>query len=659
MRNLWDEQEAGSFSGSDLAMRVYTSRLLGREPSLVLHGGGNTSVKSTLTNIFGEEEDILFVKGSGWDLRTIEEAGFAPARLQVLRRLGRLPAMSDTQMARELRASMVDPAAPAPSVEAILHALIPLKFVDHTHTDAVVAISNTPNGAERLQELFGDRVLILPYVMPGFILAQQVYEATRDADLSQLEGIVLLHHGLFTFADDARASYDAMIRLVTLAEDFLKREQAFEQIAAGRYEPSGADHLALAQARRRASELFGHPLLAHWKLDERSVGYARLDGIADIACRGPVTPDHTLQTKRVPAVFEPDPVAGVERFREEYLDYFGRHDDGTHICLDPAPRFAVWPGKGCVVFGPDPRRVGVVSDIVDHTIRAVQWGEALGGWRALGEKEIFDIEYWELEQAKLKRAPARRPFDGRVALVTGAASGIGRACAEAFRDEGAAVAALDIDPGVERLFAGPGALGIACDVTEEATVADAVRACVRQFGGIDLVVSNAGNFPPSRAIEDLDIATLEASMRLNFGSHMILLRECLPYLKLGFDPAVILMASKNVPAPGPGAAAYSAAKAALTQLGRVAAMELGAHGIRVNMLHPNAVFDTGLWSGGVLEQRAAHYRLSVAEYKARNLLRAEVTAADVAELAVAVAGKAFSRTTGAQIPVDGGNERVV
>ena len=659
MENLWDEQEARQFAGSDLAMRVYTSRLLGRESSLVLHGGGNTSVKSTVTDIFGEEEDILFVKGSGWDLRTIEEPGFAPARLRVLQRLGRLPAMTDTQMARELKASMVDPGAPAPSVEAILHALIPLRFVDHTHTDAVVAISNTPRGEEFLQGIFGDSVLILPYVMPGFVLAKQVFEATRDVDWSRLQGIVLLHHGLFTFADDARTSYDAMIRLVTKAEDFLRSERAFDRIAAARYEPSAEDHLQLAQARRRASEFHGSPMLAHWKLDERSVGYSRLADIADIARRGPATPDHTLHTKQLAAIFDPDPVAGIECFRNDYLRYFEAHDDGTLTCLDPAPRFAVWPGKGCVAFGANAKRVGIVSDILDHTIRAVQWGEALGGWRALSEKEIFDIEYWELEQAKLKRAPARQPFDGRVVLVTGAASGIGKACAEAFLARGAAVAALDIDPGVEQLFSGAGAFGVECDVTHEASLADAVRACVRRFGGIDVVVSNAGNFPASRALEELDTETLERSMRLNFGSHLALLRECLPYLKLGFEPSVVLMASKNVPAPGPGAAAYSAAKAALTQAGRVAAIELGRHGIRVNMLHPNAVFDTGLWSEEVLENRAAHYGLSVAEYKTSNLLRAEITAADVAEVAVAVAGPAFARTTGAQIPIDGGNERVI
>jgi rhamnose utilization protein RhaD (predicted bifunctional aldolase and dehydrogenase)/NAD(P)-dependent dehydrogenase (short-subunit alcohol dehydrogenase family) len=659
MHNLWDDHEARQFADSDLAMRVYTSRLLGREPSLVLHGGGNTSVKSTRTNLFGEEEEILYVKGSGWDLKTIEEAGFAPTRLRILQRLGGLPAMTDTQMARELKASMVDPAAPAPSVEAILHALIPLKFVDHTHTDAVVAISNTPRGEELLGDLFGESVLVLPYVMPGFILAKQVHEATRDVDWSKLEGIVLLHHGLFTFADDARASYDAMIRLVTRAEDFLKRERAFDRLAAGEYVPSTDDHLQLTRARRRASELHGHPMLAHWKLDERSVGYAQLENIPDIACRGPVTPDHTLQTKRTPAIFDQDCVEGVDRFGDDYLRYFARHDDGTLACLDPAPRFAVWVGKGCVAFGPDPKRTGIVSDIVDHTVKAVQWGEALGGWRALSEQEIFDIEYWELEQAKLKRAPARKLFAGRVALITGAASGIGKACAEAFLAQGAAVVALDIDDRVEELFARTGALGLVCDVTSEASLKAAVQACVRRFGGIDVVVSNAGNFPTSRAIEELDAETLDRSMRLNFGSHATLLRECIPFLKLGFEPSVILVASKNVPAPGPGAAAYSAAKAALTQMGRVAAMELGGHGIRVNMLHPNAVFDTGLWSGEVLEQRAGHYGLSVDEYRSKNLLGREITAAHVGELAVALAGPAFARTTGAQIPIDGGNERVI
>lgn len=659
MENLWNDQEAAQFSHSDLAMRVYTSRLLGRNPSLVLHGGGNTSVKSTLTNIFGEQEEILFVKGSGWDLKTIEEPGFAPARLGVLQRLGQLPAMTDTQMTRELKASMVDPGAPSPSVEAILHALIPLKYVDHTHTDAVVAISNSPDGERILAEIYGDSVLILPYVMPGFVLAKQVFEATQSADWSKLEGIVLLHHGFFTFSDDARASYDNMIRLVSLAEGYLEQAGALEQVAAAEYKPRGGDHEVLARARRRASELFGHPMIARWKQDARSVGYSKLDRIEDIACRGPVTPDHSLHTKRIPVVLDNEPGPEMDAFRDAYHAYFDANAHDGLTCLDPAPRFAVWKGRGTVAFGPNPKRMGVVSDIMDHTMRAVQWGEALGGWTALSEREIFDLEYWELEQAKLSRAPARKPFEGKVAVVTGAASGIGKACVEAFLAQGAAVAALDIDERVTEMFPGEGVLGRVCDVTEPEGINAVIEAAVAGFGGIDMLISNAGAFPAGRDIEALDPESLEQSMRLNFGSHVEIMRACLPYLKLGFDPAVVLVASKNVPAPGPGVGAYSAAKAALTQMGRVAALELGQHGIRVNMVHPDGVFDTAVWTDEMLAQRAEHYGLSVEQYMSRNVLGASVRSCDVADLVVAVAGPAFSRTTGAQVPVDGGNDRVI
>jgi len=659
MQNLWDEQEAKQYSHSDLAMRVYTSRLLGRNDDLVLHGGGNTSVKSTITNIFGEEEEILFVKGSGWDLKTIEEPGFSPSRLKVLQRLGSLSSMTDTEMTRELKASMTNPGAPSPSVEAILHALIPLKYVDHTHTDAVVAISNTENGEAALKEIYGDRVLVLPYIMPGFILARQVYEATQGIDWNNLQGIALLHHGLFTFHDDAKTSYDNMIKLVSEAEDYLKSKQAFDCLAKSEYSLTAEDGLALAQARQKSAELFGYPMLAKWKGDELSVGYSTLENIEDIACRGPVTPDHTLHTKRIAAIFEEDLPGDIEKFKEAYLQYFADNNDNDLTCLDPAPRYAVWKNKGCIAFGQNAKRMGIVSDILDHTLKAVQWGEALGGWKALSEKDIFDLEYWELEQAKLKLAPSRKELEGKVALVTGAASGIGKACVESLLARGAAVAALDINPGISAQFSGNNVRGIVCDITNDESIKAAVLECVAAFGGVDILVSNAGAFPPSLKIEDMESELLSQSMHLNFSGHISLLRECTPFLKLGFDPAVILMASKNVPAPGPGAGAYSAAKAALTQMGRVAAMELGTEGVRVNMLHPNAVFDTGVWTDEVLQKRAEHYGLTVEEYKTNNILKTEITSADVAEMVCAMVGPVFSKTTGAQVPIDGGNDRVI
>ncbi|MBT4159742.1 MAG: SDR family NAD(P)-dependent oxidoreductase, partial [Gammaproteobacteria bacterium] len=504
MDNLWRDDEAKTFERSDLAMRVYTSRLLGSNDDLVLHGGGNTSVKSTLTNIFGEPEDILFVKGSGWDLKTIEEPGFSPARLDVLKRLASLPSMTDTEMARELKASMTDPSAPSPSVEAILHALIPFKYVDHTHTDAVVAISNSPDGEVLLKKLYGDSVLILPYLMPGFVLAKQVFDQTRNLDWTKLEGIILMHHGLFTFSDSAKESYSKMIDLVSRSEDYLRSINAFDGLAESDYQPQPEDYLQLAQCRRAASLHFGAPMVTSWKRDQKSVGFSSIDNVNDIATRGPVTPDHTLQTKRIAAILDESPAEGVDRFAAEYLDYFDRNDNGELTCLDPAPRYAVWKGRGVLVFGANIKRYGVVSDIVEHTIRAVQWGEALGGWKTLSEAEIFELEYWELEQAKLKLAPARNEYDGKVVAVTGAASGIGKACVEVFASKGAAIIALDINPDISTLFENPGITGIACDITSEESIQSAVEQGIAAFGGLDILVSNAGSFPPSMTVEDMD-----------------------------------------------------------------------------------------------------------------------------------------------------------
>ena len=659
MKNLWQEEESRRFAHSDLAMRVYTSRLLGRSDELVLHGGGNTSVKSTQTNIFGQEEDILFVKGSGWDLKTIEEEGFSPARLETLLRLGKLPSMTDTEMARELKASMTNPNAPSPSIEAILHALIPCKFVDHTHTDAVVALSNSPKGKEILEALYGETVLILPYIMPGFVLATQVYEATKDIDWANLEGIVLMHHGLFTFNDDAKESYDKMIELVTQAEDHLKSIGAFDKLAEAVYQPSSADYLSLAQARQAASLYHEAPMLASWKTDSKNVGFSSLENIDDIATRGPLTPDHTLQTKRIPAMLGDDPSEGVNTFAKNYLKYFEKNNDGSLSCLDPAPRYAIWKGKGTVVFSANTKKKKIISDMVEHTIRAIQWGEALGGWTVLSEEEIFELEYWELEQAKLKLAPAKSEYDGKIALVTGAASGIGKACVEAFASEGAAVIALDINPKIKDTFEQPRVLGCICDITDDQSIQRAINAGVGAFGGIDIVVSNAGSFPKSATLENLESDFLQKTMEINFNGHVSIMRACTPFLKLGCDPSIVLMTSKNVPAPGPGAGAYSAAKSALTQMGRVAAMELGNDGIRVNMLHPNAVFDTGIWSEDVLKSRAKNYGLSIDEYKRNNILRTTITSHDVANLVLTVCDKGFSKTTGSQIPIDGGNERVI
>ena len=660
MQSLWNDTEARACGDDALKLRVYTSRLLGREPSLVLHGGGNTSVKAEAENLFGDLESVLFVKGSGWDLATIEAEGFAPVRLDVLQRMAALPALSDPQMVRAQRAAMTDPYAPNPSVEAILHAIIPFKFVDHTHADAVVTLTNTPDGEARIRALYGERVLVVPYVMPGFVLAKKVWEMTAGIDWSQLDGMVLMNHGVFSFADDARDSYERMIALVSQAEGALAAEGATVVRAddeAGA--PPADDLLALSELRRAVAGARGAPVVVNWDRSAEARGFSARDDVADIATRGPLTPDHVIRTKRVPLILTGDAEIDTARYIDDYHAYFERNNGDDLTCLDPAPRWAVWPSRGILAFGASVKEAGIIGDISRHTAAAIQRAECLGGWRALPEHDIFEVEYWDLEQAKLRKAGKSAEFAGKVALITGAASGIGRACADALHARGAAVVALDIDPAVTAHFNGADRLGLVCDITDAAATQAAVAEAVARFGGLDVVVSNAGNFPANLRIEDMDPAVWERSLQLNLTAHQRLLQHSIPFLARGLQPAVVLMASKNVLAPGPGAAAYSVAKAGLTQLGRVAALELAPQGIRVNMLHPDAVFDTGIWTEEVIAARARHYGLTVQEYKTKNLLKVEITAADVADMVCALAGPLFAKTTGEQISIDGGNDRVI
>ncbi|GAB5549681.1 MAG: bifunctional aldolase/short-chain dehydrogenase [Sandaracinaceae bacterium] len=652
MKSQWNDADAPS---DPLALRAYTSQLLGREPSLVLHGGGNTSVKLEVPDFFGDPTEVLYVKGSGWDLASIEPAGFSPVRLDVLKRMAALDALTDADMVREQRVAMLDPTAPNPSVEAILHAVIPFRYVDHTHADAVVTLTNTPDGEARIRALYGERVLYIPYVMPGFVLAREVFRLTKDVDWSKVEGMVLLHHGVFSFADDARESYERMIRLVDEAERSLCEHGAIDAPATG--EGARPDPIALATLRRRVSDVAGRAMIARFDGRPEAHGFASRPDAADLATRGPVTPDHVIRTKRVPMMFTGD-VEAVGRYAEAYRGFFARHDDGALTMLDPAPRWAVWKDRGVVSFGASAKAADQVKDIAAHTARCFQWGEALGGWTPLGEKDLFEMEYWELEQAKLKKGGATPPLAGQIALVAGGATGIGKATADALRQQGAAVCVLDVRPEVEA-FAGKDALGIVCDLTDRAQVDAAVTRCVETFGGLDIVISNAGTFPPSQPIAELDEETWTRTLDVNVSGHLRVLRAAAPYLERGVSPSVLVVASKNVPAPGPGAAAYSASKAALTQLARVAALEMGPKGVRVNMLHPDKIFDTELWTEEKIRLRAAHYGLSVEAYKRSNLLGLEVVSADVAKIACALVSETFRATTGAQIAVDGGNDRVI
>ena len=657
-RSHWQDEEAQEWARSVadpvLGLRVYTSRLLGRNPSLVLHGGGNTSAKSVAQDLLGNRVEVLHVKGSGSDLATVDTSGFTPLDLVTVRGLLELDRLTDEDMVRELRRFRLDPDAPTPSVETLLHAYLPFRFIDHTHAGAVLALIQTPDGERRAREVYGDDYLIVPYVKPGFDLARTVkllWDEATAAGRSPL-GLILLNHGAFTFADDARTSYERMIDCVALAE----RELPARSTGAGHRPAPPWMPVEIARLRAAVSRLAGRPMVLRMDDGAEARRFASHPAMPELALRGTLTPDHVIRTKRVPAVLDgPDGVdAALDAYAAEYRRYFEDHAAGRPLTmLDPAPRVIVARGFGVFTAGATPADAQAALDIYQHTMAAVLLAEELGGYRPLPAADLFEIEYWDLEQAKLRRRPKPAALAGRAAVVTGAASGIGRACAAALRAQGAAVVGLD-------LTAMPETDGLACDVTDPEALRSALTETVRRFGGIDIVVSNVGVFHAGASVEELDDAAWRRVMDLNAGSHLTLLRETAPFLKL--SPAggsVVVIGSKNVAAPGPGAAAYSASKAALTQLARVAALEMAPHNVRVNVLHPDAVFDTATWTPEMLAQRAARYGLTVEQYKRRNLLGTEITAADVGALAAALCTDLFARTTGAQIPVDGGNDRVI
>ena len=651
MQNRWDENQAIQHK-TDLELRAYSSRLLGEDSSLVLAGGGNTSVKLQAKNTFGDNLEVLWVKGSGGSLRTISPAGFAPVNLEHLTKLSNLEELSDVQMMREFRLALLEPDAPFPSVEAILHAILPHKWADHTHADALVIIMNTPSGAARVREIYGDSVIVVPYVMPGFELAKACKQAYAQQFSSSTLGMVLLNHGVFSWGDTAKQSYDSMIEIVTRAEDFLEQKNAFN-IPMPKLEQTASIRLQIAQLRFDISSVAKRPMIVS-KL-EQDYGFSKRTDLESLALRGVATVDHASWTKHKPMLGR-----DVQGFSSMYKTYFETHSKSGETMLDAAPRVVIDKELGVLSVGNSVKESQTVGDIYQHTIQMIERAEKLERWQPLPEKDLFEFEYWSLQQAKFKHHSSNPEFAGEVMLVTGAASGIGKACSEMFMARGAAVVGLDLNPAVKTVFNQPEFLGIECDVTLEKSLQDALEQTVRRFGGLDMLILNAGIFPKSQPIASLDLETWQHTMRVNLDANLSLMREAHPLLKLAPNGGrVVVIASKNVPAPGPGAAAYSASKSALTQLARVAALEWGADSIRVNVLHPNAVFDTGIWTDEILEKRAKSYGLSVTEYKTNNVLKTEVSSFNVAELAASMCGSAFAKTTGAQVPIDGGNDRVI
>ncbi|HXV00697.1 MAG TPA: bifunctional aldolase/short-chain dehydrogenase [Caulobacteraceae bacterium] len=664
MRSLWDDgaaaeavaRYAAAGVGEDLALRTYSARLLGADPALVLHGGGNTSVKTTARDLFGETIEVLCVKGSGWDLATIEPAGHPAVRLSPLMRLRALERLSDEDMVNVQRANLMDSAAPNPSVETLLHAFLPEKFVDHSHATAILALADQPDAAAVIEEVFGEHVAIVPYVMPGFDLARRAGEAWRAG----LDGMVLINHGLFTFGQTARQSYERMIDLVSVAEAAIAARPAIRAPAAPKTAPASV-----------VLPILRGVLGAGWILDLRSgpnaMTLANDRRLGDWAGRGVATPDHVIRTKREPLVlaapagdlasWRGEAAAALAAYAGEYRAYFARHQarvGRTLTMLDEAPRVIALPGLGLAAVGRSAAEAAVAGDIAEAWAATLLAAEAVGEFRPLGEADTFDMEYWSLEQAKLGKRAARR-LEGKVAVVTGAGGAIGAATARAFAAEGCEVALIDVDLAAARTAAAaisPRALAIGCDLTSPGEVERAIGEVCARFGGVDILVSNAGA-ALTGAMTEISDADLRASFEINFFAHQAAAKAAVGVMRAqGFGGVLLFNVSKQAVNPGPDFGAYGAAKAALLALVRQYALEHGADRIRVNALNPDRI-RSGLLTKDMIASRAAARGVGEAAYMAGNLLGEEVTAEDVA--AAFVHAALMAKTTGAVIPVDGGN----
>jgi rhamnose utilization protein RhaD (predicted bifunctional aldolase and dehydrogenase)/NAD(P)-dependent dehydrogenase (short-subunit alcohol dehydrogenase family) len=655
----------------DLALRVYTTRLLGGDPRLVLHGGGNTSVKLTLPDLLGVPAEVICVKGSGWDMGVIEPAGLPAVRLDALRKLRERNVVSDEDMVKVQRANLLDPSAPNPSVETLLHAFLPHRFVDHTHATAVLSLVDQPDGEAIAREVYGDTMGVVPFIMPGFALAcaaARIYEAAPN-----VEGLILHKHGIFTFGDDARQSYERMIAMVTRAEERLARGRKVMVLA---HLPAVVAPLAeVAPVVRGAVALADAEIDGAWRrlvLDFRTGEAIRtFVGGADVARysqAGVVTPDHNIRTKNKPLIVPAPDAGGIEAFADvtraaasvfmdDYKAYFAGNNarcGGTKKMLDPAPRVVLVPGLGLFGLGRTKKDARIAADLAEAAVATILDAEAIGRFDALPEADLFDMEYWSLEQAKLGSAK-EPPLAGQVAVITGAAGAIGFATAKAFAAAGAEVALLDIDEPAAREAArkiGGAALAVACDVTDARTVRVAFDRVVEHFGGVDVAVSNAGAAWQGR-IGEVDEAVLRKSFELNFYGHQRVAQNAVRVMGAQKTGGCLLFnVSKQAVNPGPNFGPYGLPKAATLLLVRQYALDYGADGIRANAVNADRI-RSGLLSDEMIATRSKARGLSEKDYMSGNLLKREVTADDVAQafLAQALALK----TTADVTTVDGGN----
>ena len=698
MKSTWSDDDAavcvaryGARVGEDLALRVYASRLIGREPDLVLHGGGNASVKGEHTTVLGDRVPAIFVKASGHDLRVIEPEGFPGLDLAYVRRLRALGALSEAAMVNEFRTHLFDHRAPTPSIETLMHAFIPMRFLDHTHADAILALTNQPESARRVRDALGDDVVLLEYAMAGFDLAKAAADA-YDAHPGA-RAMVLLRHGVLTWGDTARASYETMIDMVTRAETYLDRAASksprartppvvtSEERARSRLARVAPIVRGLLAARTGDADRSYRRMIVRPLVDRAVLDFVDADGAKALALTPPLTADHLIRTKATPLWIDAPSYDDADSLREQltravaeyvrgYEHYVRTHAPQLATSLaagDPLPRVVLMPGLGALCAGESGDAAEIARDITAHTLTVKARVAAMGTYAGLAERDLFDMEFDSLQRAKLPNG-GEPPLGRTVALITGAAGAIGSGVARGLLRAGCHVVVTDLAGGaldslVEELRPtfGSRVIGVPLDVCDADAVARGFDAVAATWGGVDLVVVNAGAAHVSR-LADMDLEAFRRLERINVEGTLLVLREAARHLvRQATGGDIVVVSTKNVFAPGAQFGAYSATKAAAHQLARIASLELAAADVRVNMVAPDAVFSEGARKSGLWQEvgpdrmraRGLDERGLEEYYRERNLLKARITAEHVANAVIFLASRQ-TPTTGATIPVDGG-----
>ena len=671
LKNNWSKKIANNYVkrykklgfSKDLALRVYTTRLLGRNKELVLHGGGNTSVKTAIKDIDGKKYEVLCVKGSGWDMADIEPPGLPAVKLKPLLSLKNKKYLSDEDMVAYQKRNLIDIKSPNPSVETFLHAFLPFKYVDHTHADAVMNITNRPGGLNFCKKIFGKKASIVPYVMPGFMLAKKINEVySKNPNINCL---ILMNHGIFTFSDDCKEAYDLMIKYVSKAEKAVKklRSKKIKQIK--KFSTKFNPHEVAPIIRGLLSENKDQKFVINYRLNKHLKYFINGKNVRSYSSRGTATPDHVIRVKPFPLIITPRKNSSIEDFkktaqkafesyRKKYINYFkvnSKKVKGKKVMLDTSPRVVLVQNVGMFSVGKDLNSARIAGDLTETNAKVISSVEETSTYKFIPEKDLFDVEYWSLEQAKIRRK--KKLLEGNIAVVTGGTGTIGFETYKMFKSYGAEVVLLDYD--LKRLNEVQSKikdLCIHCDVTNKRSVKNAFKKICEKFGGFDILISNAGA-APGGAIGDVSDEVLRKSFEINFFSHQNCASEAIKIMKKqNINGCLLFNISKQSVNPGKNFGPYGLPKSALLSLCKQYAVDYGSYGIRSNGVNADRI-KSGLMTGKMIKTRAKARSISTDTYMRGNLLSNEVKAEDVAKAFFHLA--VSKKTTGAVLTVDGGN----